>query len=485
MLYRLLTLFVFLNLTAIAQDTAFQVHEVDSAATPRGGIPYFNTFLQSNLRKPLSAEAKGIGGTVILNGIVEADGRLSNVTVSRSFQPNFDKEALRVFSRFNAWKPAQKAGKAVRQQVTIPITFKPNTPFQYVNGARISYFNKDGKAMLDDSSSAQFKQITPLDTSGIPSGDVVIYEAKGKKWKEYHRLTFVNKAHSAAHAPCKSCRTVGLQNAQKEWQGDVYMLDANGNRIRQTEYDAGKPTGTERIYHQNGLLSEKTVAINERLNVTKWYANGQIKQIKTFDKPKPLSPSTPEQVAAVWDSTGQQSVLDGNGNATYQEQVISNKDTTKHTLFIEKGTYANGLKQGVWRGNYADNSYYYEETYDKGLMQNGKSKRGQSDTLQYTVTFQSPEFPGGLPGLGKFLSQNLSYPVSAQKMGVQGKVFVSFVVCTDGTLCDYEVVQSVQPDLDKEALRVVKEMSGKWKPGVQRGQKVRVKYNLPINFSLN
>lgn len=51
-------------------------------------------------------------------------------------------------------------------------------------------------------------------------------------------------------------------------------------------------------------------------------------------------------------------------------------------------------------------------------------------------------------------------------------------------LCDYEVIKGVHPDIDEEALRVVKKMSGRWKPGVQQGKKVRVKYNMPINFSL-
>ena len=87
-------------------------------------------------------------------------------------------------------------------------------------------------------------------------------------------------------------------------------------------------------------------------------------------------------------------------------------------------------------------------------------------------------------GLGQFLMQTLRYPADAQRARAQGRVFVSFVVCTDGTLCDYEVKQSVHPDLDREAVRVVKAMSGNWKPGVQRGQKVRTTYNLPINFTL-
>jgi TonB family protein len=144
----------------------------------------------------------------------------------------------------------------------------------------------------------------------------------------------------------------------------------------------------------------------------------------------------------------------------------------------------NGFKQGIWTGRYADGSHFYEELYDKGVCRQGKAITADSDTLTYTTPQQQPEFKGGMPGLGQFLSRNLRYPVEAQRARVQGRVFVSFVVCTDGTLCDYEVLKGLDPSIDQEAVRVVKAMSGYWKPGSQRGKKVRVKYNLPINFSL-
>lgn len=97
---------------------------------------------------------------------------------------------------------------------------------------------------------------------------------------------------------------------------------------------------------------------------------------------------------------------------------------------------------------------------------------------------QLPEFPGGMPGLGRFITENLRYPPDAQRAGQQGQVIVSFTVCTDGTLCDYEVLKSVSGLIDQEALRVVKRSSGKWKPGIQRGEPVRVKFNMPLNFTL-
>ncbi|GAB3710632.1 hypothetical protein GCM10027592_47500 [Spirosoma flavus] len=480
---RLVSFLLLFSLSALAQTPAFQQFEVDSVAEPKCGPAFFNTFIQTNLRKPLSLEAKGSGGTVIVNGVVEPDGRVSNVAVSRSLRPDCDREALRVFSLFNAWKPAQKAGKAVRQQITMPIVFKPNVPFQYVNGTRFDYFTKDGKVANQDTTLAQFKQVSRVDTTGLPNGDVVVYEAKNKKWKEYYRLTFTSEKYSSPS--CKSCQMVGNQNRKKQWQGDVFVLDDAGRRIRQTYYDEGRPTNTDITYHPNSLIFEKEVDTGEKVNSLKWYSNGQIARIKTLTKPKSFANGTLEQIVAIWDSTGQQTVIDGNGNVTLQEQVVSNIDTTKYTIFVEKGSYAAGVKQGIWKGYYADGSFFYEETYDKGAFQNGKSKSNQGDTLRYTQLEQAPEFQGGMNELGRFLATNLKYPPDAQRAGVQGRVFVSFIVCADGTLCNYEVLKGVRPDVDQEALRVVQEMNGRWKPGFQRGKAVRAKFNLPINFNIN
>lgn len=101
----------------------------------------------------------------------------------------------------------------------------------------------------------------------------------------------------------------------------------------------------------------------------------------------------------------------------------------------------------------------------------------------YTVVEQMPEFPGGELALRKYLATSVKYPVIAQENGIQGKVFVSFVVDTDGGISNVKVARGVDPSLDKEAMRVVKSMP-KWIPGKQNGQAVRVSYTVPINFVL-
>ncbi|UFH56038.1 TonB family protein [Spirosoma sp. KNUC1025] len=475
--------FLFWSSLATGQ-TPFQPFEVDSAAEPRGGMVFLNTFIQACLRKPVPAQAAGVGGRVILEGVVEPNGQITDVKVMQRFRPDCDREAIRVFKLFNAWKPALKNGQAVRQRVMIPVIFQANPPFTYLNGARITYFGADNK-VTSDSTQAKYKQLAPIDTNGVSAGDVVVYEAKSKGWKEYYRMPLVHRKNSKPTTNQKITYTVGNQNFKQDWEGTLYLLDEAGTIINQSFYQDGKPTGSELSYHANGCIAQKKDESTDRTAYMNWYANGQIKQIKAVSKTSPLVKVEPELVTAFWDSTGHQQIVNGNGRAIYHTQVQSDSDTTKHTLLVEQGQYQDGLKQGVWTGRNQDGSYFYEEAYDKGICQSGKAQSASADTVRYTTVMQHPEFKGGMQGLGQFLSQNLKYPAEAQKAGAQGRVFISFVVCTDGTLCDYEVLKGVQSDLDREAVRVVQQMSGKWRPGVQRGQKVRVKYNLPINFTLN
>lgn len=102
----------------------------------------------------------------------------------------------------------------------------------------------------------------------------------------------------------------------------------------------------------------------------------------------------------------------------------------------------------------------------------------------FQVVEKQPEFPGGMAELMKYLQKNIKYPTVCQEQGIQGRVIVQFVVNSDGSIVDPQVVKPVNPYLDKEALRVVRTMP-KWSPGEQRGKKVRVRFTLPVTFRLS
>ena len=137
-------------------------------------------------------------------------------------------------------------------------------------------------------------------------------------------------------------------------------------------------------------------------------------------------------------------------------EIIDDNDNTKGSL---TGTDTN------WDGIYDEN--FGEET-------------GEGDR-EFLIVEEMPHFNGDL---NKWLRKNLRYPARCSEMGIEGKVFVEFVVERDGSITSINVVRSADPDLSQEAIRVVKAMP-KWKPGMQRDKAVRVRFTIPITFKLN
>ena len=106
-----------------------------------------------------------------------------------------------------------------------------------------------------------------------------------------------------------------------------------------------------------------------------------------------------------------------------------------------------------------------------------------TDDKVYEVCEQMPIFEGGDAALLKYLRENLKYPDKTKDRGVQGRLVIGFIVEKDGSLTDVKVLRPVDIDLDAEVLRVVKGMP-KWIPGRHNGQRVRVRYLLPIHICL-
>lgn len=102
----------------------------------------------------------------------------------------------------------------------------------------------------------------------------------------------------------------------------------------------------------------------------------------------------------------------------------------------------------------------------------------------FDVVETMPTPPGGMEGWNKYLSSNLKYPTQARRMGIEGTVYVVFVVNTDGSIQDVEILRGIGGGCDEEAMRVVANAPN-WEPGKQRGKPVRVKMRLPIRFKLS
>ena len=116
----------------------------------------------------------------------------------------------------------------------------------------------------------------------------------------------------------------------------------------------------------------------------------------------------------------------------------------------------------------------------------GTSAMAQSDDVDdavFVVVEKSPEFPGGNDSLYAFIGRNIKYPEAAKKNKIEGRVFVTFVIEKDGQVSNAKLLRDIGGGCGEEALRVVNSMP-KWKPGTQRGNPVRVQFNLPIMFQL-
>lgn len=115
---------------------------------------------------------------------------------------------------------------------------------------------------------------------------------------------------------------------------------------------------------------------------------------------------------------------------------------------------------------------------------NGKDPLGEEDNTIHDIVDEDPVFMGGDEAMGKFINNNLRYPAKAEKMGIQGTVYISFLIEKDGQVSDVKVLKGIpSEDCNKEALRVVAKMP-KWKPGLYQGKPVRTRMKIPIRYVL-
>lgn len=152
----------------------------------------------------------------------------------------------------------------------------------------------------------------------------------------------------------------------------------------------------------------------------------------------------------------------------------------------------NGIVGYVYEKNVQDTpTEVFKETSAKTASQITKTNTNQAtsqsvteyDGEVYQIVEVMPQFPGGEQKLMEFISNHIQYPQIAREKSIQGRVFVSFIVEPDGSISNVKTTQSIGGGCDEEAVRVVKSMP-KWEPGKQKGQAVRVGYQIPISFRL-
>lgn len=158
------------------------------------------------------------------------------------------------------------------------------------------------------------------------------------------------------------------------------------------------------------------------------------------------------------------------------------KAVSETTTDIQGDNEASSTQQGAAeQGMGAASST--EETAQRTTALSPVAIDENDNPLNFQVVERLPEFPGGIVEFMKWLTKTLRYPTLAQTQKVQGKVIVAFIINKDGTISGQKVVKSVSPELDREALRVLRIMP-KWKPGEDHGKPCRTYFCIPIVFKL-
>lgn len=476
-----LLLFCLLITSNLLAQKIYQSFEVETAAEPVGGAALLNQFLAANLQVPIKTRVQGKNVNVFVKGVIEPDGTMTDISIPKAGDKVTDGEAIRVIQLFKAWKPAVFGGQKVRQSVFVPIVFKTEPLKNYDQEECVinDYFDKHWKS-TEDEASYHFKVSTPLDDFGYINGPVVYKEKTKKGWDQKHAIELKKEeiwyklSESGAPDSVSVIKTM-LEDKKLNATFLKMIRQQDGKLLAYSQYTSqGKPVMNKRFYYNGAIKSVRSIN-EESEGETEWYPNGQLLSMINF--PPQNKPDGKMLIGEFWDEKGNRLIDRGNGTGKlvfedYKDQPV-----------FEEGLVKDGLKTGLWTGKLKDGTVLFEEHFEQGEVKNGTSYV-DGQTIAYSKSYINPEFKGGLPGMYQFLGKNMKYPEDAAREGVTGRVFVSFTVCEDGSLCDFEVIKPLFDSMDQEALRVVKEMSGKWQPGWKRGKKVRVKYNLPISFQL-
>lgn len=259
-----------------------------------------------------------------------------------------------------------------------------------------------------------------------------------------------------------------------------YLADGKLKFIER--YSENVKKGKSRYYHANGKLECEIIYHNDHPigTVKSYYPNGSLHYEEIYDSAESTNQINSKQmnygIIQYYDSVGNWLVKNGNG--IDYEYVNSRYGYSK-----AKGNIVNGLKDSIWVARFANGKQFYTEKWRNGTLVNGKSFWHDDSEYNYDVMEKQAEPIGGMKTFYNYVGGIMRYPRDARRAGIEGRVFIEFIVNRDGSFTDVKVLRGIGGGCDEEALRVIKS-APRWTPGLQRGRPVRSKFNLAIIFKL-
>jgi hypothetical protein len=257
-----------------------------------------------------------------------------------------------------------------------------------------------------------------------------------------------------------------LYKIKDYYKSDILQMEGHSNTV-----DVTSKEGRFVFYYENGY--KKSIAnFNKNRVIGKneeWYENGTKKSEGEYYESKKGFNSN-HKLYQYWNTEGKQTVTDGNGYFEEKGEGYSNA-----------GNIKNGLKEGIWKGEYNKKSKYIEE-YKNGEIVSGISTDEDNNEYKYKVLESKPEPKGGIQDFYKYIGKNFITPKGLEN--IRGKIFTTFIVDKDGKIVEPKTIKSLLEPLDQEAIRVITSYP-QWIPAKQRGQYVRVLYSIPITLAGN
>lgn len=296
-------------------------------------------------------------------------------------------------------------------------------------------------------------------------------------------------------------KQIVVEGDEKQMNGDFKMWYPNGQLSFRGVYKNNKKDGSfesfdeagnperQGVYKNGILISGESVASDlqyDNPDVSAKYVDGE----EAFNKYLMNKTADLPEVKAIKDSTYRIVDLSLSINKTGRItnlDLSSVKDNQDKEMIKMAFNNFPGFKPALIEGAPVRSLLSLKLAVTNQGLQEAKNVKAYRDSVNQPVFFiveQMPRFPGGGLELRKQIANTIKYPVYAQEHGIDGKVYVNFIIEQDGSIDHIRVAKGAAPSLDQEAIRVIKNLP-KWIPGYQRGKPARVSYTIPISFNIN
>ena len=467
-------------------------------------------WLKNNITYPQSALENGAQGTVKVRFTVEDDGSIDNITVTESASPELDWEAVRAISDMPKWTPGTKDGKPVPVWVTKDITFNI-LDIQHVVHGKQKLFVIDGKKQ-DITVLADFYFLYNQKLQSIMSN--ILFDKNGKTL----RAGFDSFLKNYAIVRIRSQKSLQKKNNTFTFSTTYNGTEVADERYVPFTYKVAKETKIYSTYKSGYFTFD-----NEKdnlLTVTDVFTPTTITSLGLTGNETSILVDINHKSVSYWQKTDDTETTRVLASIEEHPEMFTNEfvenlnmEHAKITKIRERTQTADivGVRYAQYgKTNLAQtkkavvtDSKPYDvaevclggdaklkeemNNYQEGAVLRAKEvvadEKPKGYEKPYDIVAQMPEFPGGDAKLMEWLNSHIKYPAIAEENGVQGRVSVRFVVGKDGSISNTSVVRSVDPSLDKEALRVIKAMP-KWIPGYLNDAPVPVWFTLPVTFQL-